>query len=90
LTSRHPLLKDAIPNVLNVCYADGAAVSRFLPVELPHQRQFCLTENYVLCPTYLRQAASVGLGGRTARRRASPWGMPTFLRRWWAALSGPL
>lgn len=60
------------PNALNVCYADEAAASQFLPVELSHQRQFCLTQNYILCATYLRRAASVGRGGRIARR-------PTFL-----------
>ena len=55
------------PNVLNVCYADGAALSRFLPVELPHQRQFCLTQDYQLCPTYLRRASGVDRGERKAR-----------------------
>lgn len=56
------------PNVLNVCYADRAAVSRFLPVDLAHQRQYCLTPNHVLCPTYLRWAASVDPGGRRPGR----------------------
>ncbi len=47
------------PNALNVCYAQQAAVSSFLPVELVHQAQFCLTQDHVLCPISLRQAASV-------------------------------
>jgi type II secretory pathway predicted ATPase ExeA len=47
------------PNALNVCYAQQAAVSSFLPVELLHQGRFCLTQDHVLCPIYLRQAASV-------------------------------
>jgi type II secretory pathway predicted ATPase ExeA len=60
------------PNALNVCYAQQAAVSSFLPVELVHQVQFCLTQDHVLCPIHLRQAASV-------HRESRPGKPQTFL-----------
>jgi general secretion pathway protein A len=55
------------PNALNVCYARQAAVSGFLPVELVHQAQFCLTPDHILCPIYLRQAASVNRESRPGK-----------------------
>jgi general secretion pathway protein A len=60
------------PHALNVCYAQQAAVSSFLPVELVHQAQFCLTQDHVLCPVHLRQAASV-------HRESRPGKPQTFL-----------
>jgi type II secretory pathway predicted ATPase ExeA len=60
------------PNALNVCYAQQAAVSSFLPVDLVHQAQFCLTQDHILCPIYLRQAASI-------HRESRPGKPQTFL-----------
>jgi type II secretory pathway predicted ATPase ExeA len=56
------------PNILNVCYADRSAWSEFQPVDLAHQRQFCLSQNQLLCPIYLLQSADVQ---RTGRQRKS-------------------
>jgi type II secretory pathway predicted ATPase ExeA len=60
------------PNILNVCYTAQAVWSEFEPVELAHQRQFCLTQDHLLCPIYLRQAAAVERRGHRGRA-------PTFL-----------
>jgi type II secretory pathway predicted ATPase ExeA len=52
-------LRYGYPNPVNVCYADLAGWSTFRPVELPHQRQFCLTPEHRLCPVFLRHMAGV-------------------------------
>jgi general secretion pathway protein A len=60
------------PNALNVCYTDQAAWSEFQPVDLAHQRQFCLSQNHLLCPIYLLQSAD-------AQRPAKRGKSQTFL-----------
>jgi MSHA biogenesis protein MshM len=58
------------PNVLNVCYAHRSGWSSFQPVELPHQRQFCCSPDYRLCPISLRQAAAVRQKGRSGPQQS--------------------
>jgi type II secretory pathway predicted ATPase ExeA len=55
------------PNTLNVCYANLSGWSRFRPVELSHQRQFCTTPNYFSCPIYVHQTAGTRRNGRQGR-----------------------
>jgi general secretion pathway protein A len=55
------------PNTLNVCYANLAGWSKFRPIDLSHQRQFCTTSGYCACPIYVRRVADARRNGRHTR-----------------------
>jgi type II secretory pathway predicted ATPase ExeA len=59
------------PNLLNVCYADLAGWSRFRPVDLAHQRRFCLSPDYLQCPILVRQAVTGR--GKSRQERAQTY-----------------
>jgi type II secretory pathway predicted ATPase ExeA len=55
------------PNSLNVCYANLTGWSKFRPVDLAHQRQFCTNLSFATCPIYARQITGSRRNGRKRR-----------------------
>jgi type II secretory pathway predicted ATPase ExeA len=55
------------PNAQNVCYTDLAGWSKFRPVDLAHQSQFCTSPDHYLCPIYVRQMTGARRDGRKGR-----------------------
>ncbi|MBN1661550.1 MAG: AAA family ATPase [Anaerolineae bacterium] len=57
------------PNSLNVCYADRDSLSDFLPVDLDHQREYCLTSDHTVCPVYLRRIVGAQGDAQSGRQQ---------------------
>jgi len=58
------------PNVLNACHAGRTGWVESEPIALAQQNQMCLTQDHVLCPSYLSAMATTRRDGRPARAQS--------------------